>query len=141
MCTECSASASVYIRDEDGFGLNRTSAYVVQRLIGALVSLMEDGVLMAPAPYAAPAAYYFPLTTRLNGLEVYKDHLPSSMDQHHGGAILHPRPEALRAVLTSPWVPLAQKMRILRTRLCALRLHSRGCSNRNKRFQELGQRR
>jgi Fe(3+) dicitrate transport protein len=63
----------VYVRVEDGIGLRPNIAIRGGNPDRSKkLTLMEDGILFGPAPYSAPAAYYFPLMTRMTSVRVIK---------------------------------------------------------------------
>jgi Fe(3+) dicitrate transport protein len=79
----------VYSRGEDGYGLfpNISLRGVTTERMKA-VTMMEDGILTAPAPYSAPSAYYSPNIARMSGLEILKGSSQIKFGPHiTGGAI------------------------------------------------------
>lgn len=66
-------TTGVYVREEDGqglrpnIGLRGTNPDRSKKIV-----FLEDGVLIGPAPYSAPAAYYTPSMNHTETLDVYK---------------------------------------------------------------------
>ena len=84
-----SAVPGVYVRGEDGFGLRPNIGIrgaAAER--SQKITLMKDGVLITPAPYSAPAAYYVPNVSRIAAVEVLKGPAAIRYGPHTvGGAI------------------------------------------------------
>jgi Fe(3+) dicitrate transport protein len=94
-------TSGVYVREEEGqglrpnIGLRGTNPDRSKKIV-----LLEDGVLIGPAPYSAPAAYFTPSMNQTESLDVFKGFAaipygPNSI----GGAVNY----------QTPSVPLTQR--------------------------------
>ena len=82
----------VYVRDEDGFGLfPNISIRGVDTNRSGKVTLMEDGIITAPAPYSAPSAYYSPTAGRMHAIEILKGSSQIQYGPHTTGGVINYR--------------------------------------------------
>ncbi|MDA7859538.1 TonB-dependent receptor [Akkermansiaceae bacterium] len=80
----------VYIREEDGFGnFPNISLRGGDGTRSEKVTLMEDGILTAPAAYSAPSAYYSPRAGRMSGIEVLKGSSQVKYGPHTTGGVIN----------------------------------------------------
>ncbi|MFU8787384.1 MAG: TonB-dependent receptor family protein [Methylobacter sp.] len=80
----------VNIREEDGFGLFPNISFRgVDTTRSAKITVMEDGVLTAPAAYSAPAAYFNPAGGRMSGVEVLKGSSQIKYGPHITGGVMN----------------------------------------------------
>lgn len=94
--------------EEDGFGLRpNVSIRGTSPERTSKIVIMEDGILISPAPYSASAAYYFPSVIRMQAVEVLKG---SSQIQYGpyttGGAINFVSteiPESFRGIVSTSY--------------------------------------
>jgi Fe(3+) dicitrate transport protein len=80
----------VFVREEDGFGnFPNISLRGADGTRAEKVTVMEDSVLAAPAPYSAPGAYYSPTAARMSGIEVLKGSSQVRFGPHTTGGALN----------------------------------------------------
>ena len=80
----------VYVRDEDGYGnFPNISLRGADGTRSEKLTVMEDGILAAPSPYSAPAAYYSPKPARMSGIEVLKGSSQVRYGPHTTGGVIN----------------------------------------------------
>ncbi|WP_411359508.1 TonB-dependent receptor family protein [Pseudidiomarina salilacus] len=89
----------VYVREEDGEGLRpNIGIRAASGERSSKITLMVDGVMVAPAPYSNPAAYYFPEAYRMHSVEVLK-----------GAPLLRYGPQTTGGVVNLVTTPIPQE--------------------------------
>ncbi|NQZ60109.1 MAG: TonB-dependent receptor plug domain-containing protein, partial [Lentisphaeraceae bacterium] len=77
-------------REEDGYGIfNSISMRGVDSHRSLKITLLEDGIMSAPAPYSAPDAYYSPNAARMSGIEVIKGSSSIKFGPHSVGGVIN----------------------------------------------------
>ena len=80
----------VYVREEDGFGnFPNISLRGADGTRSEKTTIMEDGILSAPATYSAPGAYYSPRAGRMSGIEVLKGSSQVKYGPHTTGGVVN----------------------------------------------------
>ena len=80
----------VYVREEDGYGLfPNISLRGVDPTRSNKITMMEDGILTAPAPYSAPSAYYTPNAGRMSDIEIFKGGSQIKFGPHNTAGVLN----------------------------------------------------
>ena len=83
-------STGVYSREEGGYGLfPNISLRGASSLRSAAVTMMEDGINIAPAPYSAPDAYYSPLAAKMHSIEILKGSSQFRYGPHTTGGVIN----------------------------------------------------
>ena len=81
---------SVFVRDEDGYGnFPNIALRGIDGSRSSKVTLMEDGILAAPSPYSAPAAYYSPKAGRMSAIEFLKGSSQVKYGPHTTGGVVN----------------------------------------------------
>ena len=80
----------VYLREEDGSGnFPNISLRGADGTRSEKTTVMEDGILSAPATYSAPGAYYSPRAGRMSGIEVLKGSSQIKYGPHTTGGVIN----------------------------------------------------